>query len=109
MTIHFADAKPHPRAGRAFQFCDGRSVSYDRVTADRNAVTCSRCAAKLERDAAQTGPTLRERIAKALGWTVKDTQSCSMMMLRECVRPVDVRLCNEITEYMRSGRYITGA
>lgn len=109
MTIHFKGSQPHPRAGRAFQFCDGRSVDFDRVTTDRDAVTCARCAAKLEREAAQTGPTLHERIAAALGWPLKDTQSCSMMMLRECVRPVSPKLAAELDEAIRSGRYITGA
>jgi hypothetical protein len=40
---------------------------------------------------------LHERIAKALGWTVKETQGFSLLALRDLVRPVDEKLAHEIT------------
>lgn len=41
--------------------------------------------------------TLHERIAKALGWTLADTQSLSLLTLRDLVRPVIPKLAHEIT------------
>lgn len=53
--------------------------------------------------------TLHERIAIALGWTVKDVQSFSFQTLRELVRPEDPVLADEISEAIRSEAYIIGA
>lgn len=50
---------------------------------------------------------LHERIAKALGWTVKDTQGFSMPMLREMIRDKDPALAHEIAVVVREGRHIT--
>lgn len=50
---------------------------------------------------------LHERIAEALGWTVKDTQSMSLQSLRDLVRPVDHHLADEISKAIQSGSYIT--
>ncbi len=47
--------------------------------------------------------TLYERIAEALGWSVKATQSFSLYALRELVRPVSPKLAGEITEAIRLG------
>lgn len=51
--------------------------------------------------------TLHERIARCLGWTVKDCQSFSLTTLRELVRDKDVALCAAITATIRDGRHIT--
>lgn len=51
---------------------------------------------------------LHERAAKALGWSVKDTQSLSMQGLRELVRPVDPDLAREMDYMIQSGAYIRG-
>ena len=50
--------------------------------------------------------SLHERAAKALGWSVKDTQSMSMHSLRELVRPVDPDLAREMDYMIRSGAYV---
>lgn len=52
--------------------------------------------------------SLHERIARALGWTVKDAQSLSMAALRDLVRPVDPCLAEDISDHIQSGRYILG-
>jgi hypothetical protein len=52
--------------------------------------------------------TLHERAARALGWSVRDTQSMSMHALREAVRPVNPALAEEMSREIRSGRYIVG-
>lgn len=49
---------------------------------------------------------LRERIAKALGWTVEDTRSYSFYTLREIIRPVSPKLTHELDVMIRSGEYI---
>jgi hypothetical protein len=46
---------------------------------------------------------LHERIAKTLGWSVQDTQSCSLPTLRELVRPVSPPLAYEISQVIQSG------
>jgi hypothetical protein len=51
---------------------------------------------------------LHERVAKALGWSVKDAQSLSMQALRELVRPVDPGLAREMDHLIQSGAYIRG-
>ena len=51
---------------------------------------------------------LHERIAKVLGWSVKDAQSLSMASLRELVRPVDPKLAREMDYVIQSGAYIRG-
>ena len=51
--------------------------------------------------------TTHERIAKALGWAVKDTQSLSMQALRELVRPVDPKLAAEISDSITCGWHMT--
>jgi hypothetical protein len=56
------------------------------------------------------GPTgtVHERAAKALGWSVKDTQSMSLASLREVVRDVNPGLANEISMMIQSGSHIVG-
>jgi hypothetical protein len=50
--------------------------------------------------------SLHERIAAALGWTVKETQSFSLASLRELVRPVSPKLAYELTVTIQTGDYI---
>jgi len=52
--------------------------------------------------------SLHERIAEALGWSVKDTQSFSFQALREMVRPVNPKLANELSTAIQTGSYIIG-
>ena len=52
--------------------------------------------------------SLHARIAKALGWTEAEVKSFSFQALREIVRPVDPKLADELSEELRSGRYIIG-
>jgi len=40
---------------------------------------------------------LHTRIAEKLGWTVAQTQSFSLLALRDLVRPVSAKLAHEIT------------
>jgi len=49
---------------------------------------------------------IHDRIAKALGWPVRDVQSLSLQSLRELVRPVSPKLVAEIDREIRSGAYI---
>jgi len=51
---------------------------------------------------------LHDRIARALGWNVRDAQSLSMQSLRELVRPVDPALAREMDYMIQSGAYIRG-
>lgn len=52
---------------------------------------------------------LYERIAKALGWSIEETQSFSLQSLRELVRPSHPKLAYVIDDYIRSDEsYITG-
>jgi hypothetical protein len=53
------------------------------------------------------GHSLHDRAAKALGWTVEETQSMSLQSLREQVRFLDKSLADDITDAIESGRYIT--
>jgi hypothetical protein len=46
---------------------------------------------------------VHERIAAALGWTLKETQSFSLASLREMVRPVSPKLAHEITVFIETG------
>lgn len=59
-----------------------------------------------------TGPlsndAIHARAAKALGWTIEETQSMSFQSLREVVRKHDPALANEITRQIQSGEYIKG-
>jgi hypothetical protein len=50
--------------------------------------------------------SLHERIAAALGWTVKETQSFSLASLREMVRTVSPKLVHEITVRIETGAYL---
>lgn len=50
--------------------------------------------------------TLHPRIALALGWTVPEVRSFSLMSLREIVRPVNPKLAQEITAILESGRHL---
>jgi len=56
------------------------------------------------------GPTgtIHERVAATLGWTVADTQSFSLAMLREMVRDKNPALAEEISRMIQSGRHIVG-
>jgi hypothetical protein len=49
---------------------------------------------------------LHERIARALGWTVEQTQSFSLAALRELVRPVNAKLAAECDTVIRSGAHL---
>lgn len=51
---------------------------------------------------------LKARIAKALGWTVEQTNSVSLAALRDLVRPVDPSLAAEISDAIQKGNYIMG-
>lgn len=53
--------------------------------------------------------SLHERVANALGWTVKDVQSFSFQALREVVRPVSDKLAHELDAAIRSGSYSVGS
>lgn len=52
--------------------------------------------------------TLHERIAEALGWSVKDAQSFSLAALREMVRKEHPKLAHEISQVIQSGSHIRG-
>lgn len=54
------------------------------------------------------GSDLHVQAAKALGWTVTQAQSMSMLALREAVRLVDPALADDMSAEFRSGRLITG-
>lgn len=49
---------------------------------------------------------LHERIAKRLGWSLRDVTSMSLLMLRELVRDADPALAREITQGIKSGAYV---
>lgn len=49
---------------------------------------------------------LKTRIAAVLGWSQADTDSLSLLSLREIVKPVSPKLAAEITEAVRSGSCI---
>lgn len=49
--------------------------------------------------------SLHERIAKHLGWTIKECQSFSLQALRDIV--TDAKLRYELTEVIQTGRYIS--
>lgn len=51
---------------------------------------------------------LHDRIAKAIGWSMKDVQSLSMQSLRDLVRPVDPDLAREMDYAIQSGAYVHG-
>jgi hypothetical protein len=51
---------------------------------------------------------LHDRIAKVLGWSMRDVQSLSMQSLRDLVRPVDPDLARELDLMIQSGGYIRG-
>lgn len=51
--------------------------------------------------------SLHEKIAKALGWTVAETQTMSLSSLREMVRPVDANLAAEISDHIQFGWHLT--
>ena len=51
---------------------------------------------------------LHDRIAKALNWPVTDVQTLSFQSLRELVKSTHPKLAHEITQEIRSGRYIVG-
>lgn len=59
----------------------------------------------VKKSAAPHSSDLHDRIAKALGWSVKDTQSMSMQSLRDLVRPVNPSLAQEMDYMIRSGAY----
>jgi len=49
---------------------------------------------------------MHERIAKVLGWTVKETQSFDLHSLRELVRVLDPALAEEISNVIHQGWHI---
>jgi hypothetical protein len=51
---------------------------------------------------------IHDRVAKALGWSVKDTHGFSLPALRELVRTVDPALAAEISSMISSGSHIRG-
>jgi hypothetical protein len=52
-------------------------------------------------------PELHERIATALGWTVKDAQSFDLATLRTLVRATHPKLADEISIIIAKGSHIT--
>ena len=50
--------------------------------------------------------SLRDRVAQALGWTVEETEGFSLQSLRELVRVSHPKLAAELTEWIRTGRYV---
>ena len=50
---------------------------------------------------------LHERIAAALGWSVSDVKSFSLITLRDLVRPVSPKLAHEISVALKAGDYLT--
>ena len=52
------------------------------------------------------GDDLHERIARALGWSVRDTQSMSLQSLCDLVRPVDPALAQEISHVVSGGHHV---
>jgi hypothetical protein len=50
---------------------------------------------------------LRDKIAEALGWSVKDTQGFALAALREFVRARHPKLTQEIDDVIRRGGHIT--
>ena len=51
--------------------------------------------------------TIRERIAKVLGWSIEDTRSFSLAALRDFVRPKDMQLAEDISGIIQRGEHIT--
>jgi len=49
---------------------------------------------------------IRERIAKAIGWTVEDTKSFSLPTLREFLRMHDAALYEELGEIIRLEKHV---
>ncbi len=52
-------------------------------------------------------PGLYPRIAKALGWSVQETQSMSLPSLRDVVRHADPGLANEISDVIARAEHVT--
>jgi len=52
---------------------------------------------------------IHDRAAKALGWSVRDTQGFSLPTLREMVRTADPALAAEISSMISSGSHIRGS
>lgn len=50
--------------------------------------------------------TLHERIARVLGWSVRDAHQLPLQSLRELVRPEHPNLAELISQEIRSGRYV---
>jgi hypothetical protein len=53
-----------------------------------------------------TQAAIQERVCDALGWSLKDVQSCSFASLRELVRVSHPELAALIADAIRSGSYI---
>lgn len=51
---------------------------------------------------------LHGRIAKALGWSMRDVKSMSLASLRALVRKVDPKLADEISQTIQGGHHIRG-
>ena len=51
---------------------------------------------------------LRVRIAEALGWTIEETKSFSLLSLVGLVRPIDAKLASEIITFTESGAHFIG-
>jgi hypothetical protein len=52
---------------------------------------------------------LQQRCATALGWSLADVRSMSLLSLRDAVRPVSAKLAYLLSEEIQSKRYIVGA
>jgi hypothetical protein len=57
----------------------------------------------------QGGSGVHDRVAKALGWSVRDTQGFSLPTLREMVRTADPALAADISLMLSSGSHIRGS
>lgn len=51
---------------------------------------------------------LQERVAVALEWPIRSVVQMSLSSLRDNVRFVDQALADELSEWIRTGRHITG-
>lgn len=50
--------------------------------------------------------SLHERVARALGWSLQETQSFSLAALRELVREVNPKLAHELDHVIRTGGHL---
>lgn len=51
--------------------------------------------------------TLHQKIAKTLGWSIKDTKTFDLPTLRELVRPFNRSLAEEVSQVIKEGSHLT--